>query len=791
MKTTKLLAMSMALCLGATSAFGQVNSISLAGGDDCNNATPIPPSAVGIDGNGRVTCIVSDNFGANSSGSTPSCWDVNVSADVWFEFTVPAGPDTCWWTISTDNGINDFNTDMQLALLSSCGTIIACNEDLGTETESANTFSSGITQKLDPGVYYIQADVYGTTPGDTAKFSLTIFRNKRPVNSCISSAYSVDYGYDNFGNSFDGDGWFIYNPYTYAGPTDAEDASWDPTRTLITGTDDLLDIQGSNSDNVNDGTYRIYNDVWLKFTYNPNDPEALISVYPKNGWPRYGLEWFEGTPSFPLISGSCDTIISGLNRLGGSLPDGFLESGRQGDEAAGNFWDHPRVKFHPNSLDDNTFAQTIYLRVYQYTRAAADPANLAAPPSEGLFKVTFEKVVNCAASSGCGGDNDCCKGTALNDGCQDPGANVHVQLSGLSNAGMYGGLDAAGGGTVFPAGRDHEAATYNVANGTTRADHNCSGTEVITGGKTGIVNNNSILYWFTVEDAIQSVDISGIDTLLAVTINDSIVFVQNPLSPGDSIAIPSDEVSAVLALCSGITVSPGSNIPSGPLCPDSIVTVCGADVKFQFSNLNYCGVNGAGAEFFVVAVNPDAQAQQCANPTGAGNGNVVASFGELSTFQGSVCDTCLTMGPSAFYLPSGEYCLVIDGERGSLVDFDLDMWIDYNIPGTVIPCGTPCGTQTKSLTAPKANNFDKGVRPNYLAPHPAEGFTNFGFTTPVDGNVLYAITDINGRVVDSGNFAATEGENAHRFDVADLNTGLYVITLQINGVRTQVKLMKN
>jgi hypothetical protein len=783
MKTTKLIVMSMALCVGATSAFGQVEKIGvLYGGGQCANATTISTTDIGVDSDGKVTCIIAsnENAGLSAYAGANDCWLSDADNDVWFEFETSAGSDSSWWTISSDNGINDFDTDMQLALYEgSCATLtrVACSEDDG----DCNTLAAGFTVKLADGAkYFLQADIFGAD--NLGKFALTIVKNAPVINDCIDGALPIDDAYTALGNSYAGSGWFPYNNYVYG--NDSIEAADAPKWQEVLNVDNSgTGCQSAFSRTQNGG---LRHDVWFEFTYDEDNP-ALLSVYSKNGCNAYVMELF--TENTNYSEPSCNEDIDLLTPHGCSVQDGLPDHGDDEDWAKGDFTDHPRFNLQETTIKDG---ETVYVRVSQYLRVlVGDAAEAVAPPSEGYIKLVFEKESACLTSNGCGGDNECCKGKALNDGCQAPGANVHVQLSGLSNASMHGGIDAFAGGTALPDGRDHEAATYSVANGTTRADHNCSGTEIISGGKSLINNNNSILYRFTVEDAIQSVDISGIDTLLAVTINDSIVFVQNPLSPGDSIAIPSDEVSAVLALCSGITVSPGSNIPSGPLCPDSIVTVCGADVKFQFSNLNYCGVNGAGAEFFVVAVDTATTNAKCTNPTGIGNGNVVASFGELSTFQGSVCDTCLTMGPSAFYLPSGEYCLVIDGERGSLVDFNLDMWIDYNVPGTVIPCGTPCGAQTKSLTAPKANNFDNGVRPNYLAPHPAEGFTNFGFTTPVAGNVLYAITDINGRVVDSGNFAATEGENVHRFDVADLNTGLYVITLQINGVRTQVKLMKN
>ena len=796
MKTNRLLAIIMVCCMGVASAFAHPNKVTLAGGDDCASATPIPMSDIDIDGNGQVTCIISDNIGATSSGSTPACWAGAEDADVWFKFVPKC---TGWWTISTDNGINDFGEDTQLALRdSSCGgATIACNEDLGAETESNNGLAAGFTVFLDSGkCYFLQVDIFGTTQG---KFALTIFKNKKPKNSCIDYAYTVDDAYDNFGDCFHANGWFIYNPYTYSGPTTAEDSAWDPCRTLITfNTLDNIASNGCNSDQAVDANNnRIYNDVWLKFTYTAGDPASWINIYPKNGWPRYGVELFTGTPG---TSPNCDTISSGLTRIGCSLPDGFLESGRDArDRAEGNFFDHPRVEFDPVGAG-LTGGETIYLRVYQYTRLlVGDTSNTIATPSEGLFKVAFEVAGdnengNCTANHK-GVDHSCCAGitnitpgscrTGHQDPCEDEGEFLN-----LCNAGMNGGLSAAEGSTARPAGRANEPGTYQYDGVTTvsTGNGNCEdSSQVNVISAFSLFNNNSAYYRFDVCSTYTAeTNIDQLDELFAVTL-------YNPLDE----TFEDTVLFASILTCQGITaggleplvpavvVGPILGGLTGLLGDCCAPTSCEPRTTFCFKNLDYCGVNGATFEAYIVPA--DASCDD----------DVANAIALAAALPESACDECLCFRPTQPLAP-GAYDLVVDGESGSLVKFDLEVKTEWVIPGTTVCC-EECDTGILNV-AKKDNTvqngltngdpFDHAIRPKYLAPSPAQDYVDFGYTSPVEGTVQFTIVDLNGKAMQEGTFNAIEGENKHRFNVESLSSGMYVVRMRINGMETQMKLMK-
>ena len=770
--------------------FGLAQSVMIAPGDNCSGAVDIS-AYIGLNDN-KATCIIGDNFQGTSSGSSPSCWASSEDADVWYKFTVPGtSADTAYWNISMDNGINDFGEDTQLALWDACGgTIMACNEDLGDSTE-ANTLAAGFNVLLVGGkTYYLQVDIFGTVQGKTA---LSVLKNHRkPENDCILDAISLDNLYCNLTppSTFISKGWYIYNLPDVPGV----DNDPKPDHVTMANGPNNHDADGATSNNtmaaaLGSNNRRFYFDVWFKMHYDTTKCDVLFSVIPKNAEPWLGIEVWRDTDAAAAVKKNKATleIKGGIERVGWALPlfplPGVVpESGTGPGEASSNN-KYPRINLRKlEDLGKISHCDTLYFRIYQYNELGQD-GNGIGRPGNGKFKVRFEKVDSCGIARTYGGDHYCCLGPKLNKGCDDPGTNFCAWFYNLSNAGMNGGVNAIGGSTSTPLGSAFEPGSFTVLNGTTRADHNCTGNEVITGGKIQIPNNNSVFFPFSVGDAVRVVDISGIDTLLSVTINDSTIFV-----PGVG-PIPSEDISAVIALCSGVTVDV-LNIGSGLFCPDSIVTTCGADVLLTFNKLRYDGINGAGAEFFVIRLD----SADCSGGSAVGEKEVVAAFGELSTFEGAVCDTCISMGPSSFYLPSGDYALVVDGEDGALVNFDLQLCINYFIPGTIIPCGIECSGNMQqkagnTLKPARTSLFDLGIRPTFLAPQPAGEYTDFGFTAAANGMVVFRIINLEGRVMDSGSFEVTEGENIHRFDVSMLNSGMYVLSLELNGVRTEVRMV--
>ena len=293
-------------------------------------------------------------------------------------------------------------------------------------------------------------------------------------------------------------------------------------------------------------------------------------------------------------------------------------------------------------------------------------------------------------------------------------------------------------------------------------------------------NNNSIYCRFSVADTLSTFNPSDFSEILRVTVP-----IDDDLDP---LNVLPQEVQVILDLCDGVTVNPGGiQIPPGGtgVCSQPITTVCGADVSFKFSNLEYCGPNGSVAEFYVVPAND--------NCTGASRGSVAAAFGELPD---NSCDGCLEMGPGSFYLPTGDYYLVVDGDAGSLVNFDLELNIEYFIPGTIIPCGlancNASGTKRNLVEELQTKKLSEiGFVPTAIAPNPAKDFVNISYNAGVDGQVYYTVTNMTGQVVSEGGFGVTEGEGMQQISTSDLAPGMYAFTMILDGVRTQFKLMKD
>ncbi|MFT6844099.1 MAG: hypothetical protein ACJAUV_000270 [Flavobacteriales bacterium] len=772
MKTTKLIAMSMALCLGATSAFGQVKKIGvLYGGDECSNAKVIPTDSIGVDSIGKVTCFIASNEKAKFSvyAGANDCWLSDADNDVWFEFTTPGTTsDTSYYTISSDNGVGIFDVDMQLALYDDCsGTRLACSEDDG----DCNTLAAGFTVKLAGATrYYLQADIFGAD--NFGKFALTIFENAPPINDCFLSPVSIQDGYDNLGaKNFNGTGWFVYNNYAYLDA--AFDSANAPTWQSVTGHDGLgVGCNSAFSENTLGG---LRHDVWFKFTYDPDEP-ALLNLYSKHDCNAYVMEAFTSSGT-----NDCNSASLNLDFLGCSVQDGLASNGDLAvDWAIGDFLNHPRLNLD-GFKDDLTGSTDIYIRVFQYTRVLVGDPNgeTEAPPSEGLIKFAFERYTNDdLAADSCGVNTACIATTELNAGCDSAGFNFSKTFTNLSNANSRGGLSAIEGTTDASSadGRANEATEFVVANGTTRAEFNCDSTLLITGGKV-LYNNNSSYYRFSVGDTIDTVVLSDYEEILRVDV---------PL-PDNPVA---QSVQVILDLCDGLSVGTNNDppivtLPPGGLgvCDQGLTTVCGADVSFRFSNLNYCGPNGAVAVFYVVPANDTCTDQS--------RSTVAAAFGELPD---NSCDTCLFMGPSSFYLPSGDYYLVVDGDDGSLVNFDLEFNIEYFIPGTVIPCGFTCGStgtkRTLSEDLATKKLADIGFVPTTISPQPAENFINIAYNAGKEGMVQYTVVNMTGQTIDQGSFAVNEGEGVKQFDTSDFAPGMYAYTMILDGVRTQFKLMK-
>jgi hypothetical protein len=83
------------------------------------------------------------------------------------------------------------------------------------------------------------------------------------------------------------------------------------------------------------------------------------------------------------------------------------------------------------------------------------------------------------------------------------------------------------------------------------------------------------------------------------------------------------------------------------------------------------------------------------------------------------------------------------------------------------------------------NNVSYGVMPN-----PNNGLFNLNITGLVNQKVNYSITDLSGRIVAEKQLNTTSGEYTTTINMTDAASGVYYLTLTIDGQRTTAKIMK-
>jgi hypothetical protein len=745
-KYLKTGALASAMLIGA-SAFASNAPVVVTPGDGCNSATTLTNAYFGQVGHETFTSYKSENTSVDGSESIqPSCWQTAADNSSWFTFQVPK---TGFYTITANTGKNALDEDTQIALWDGCGgDLLACSEDADDDCDGDN-FAAAVGFEAEVGEdYLLQIDIFGTTTGNFTFNILESGSATAPKNDNVIAAIGIGTEVSALSsNKTASAGWFMYGSPMFADSTGDLDTTFGPT------------YQGPPAACTNPAlTSGEVHDVWFKFTADGTE-DFLLSAFNKRGEVFFGLEVFLGNP---LTVGAS---------LGCSVGDGFgVTSGA--DEACGNFFDHPRVRVNPTS------AGVVYIRVYQFPRVAVGATNTLADACYGFFKLAFEQPANCGPMSAVYGgyDDSDCKGALTLTPSGVEGKDTILCFE-LSNAGMQGGLSVVQGSTCNTGGRVGEPGEFIVPGGSTIEYGDCDEDNgSIFADPQEYYNNNSVFYNFNVIEDVRVITLE--DTLFSVTLFDSIVVIPDPAG-GDDIAIPDQELVATISLCQEVLRTNLDGIETGPLPPplDQLCRVkasCGADVKFTFSNMNYSGVNGNTFEAFVVPVLP--------------NGDFGAPV--TSYFGGSpddACDDCWSMRSANFYLPEGDYCLVVDGEDGNIVEMDMCMDIQYLVPGTSISCA---GAASTTLPRRAVSMFEFGLKPTSIAPNPATNFTNVNFTVPAEGTVVYQMLDLNGRVVQEGSFVANEGNNVRNFNMEGQEAGLYMLNLTYDNYTTSIKLMK-
>ncbi|MDF2436084.1 MAG: hypothetical protein K0Q95_460, partial [Bacteroidota bacterium] len=114
---------------------------------------------------------------------------------------------------------------------------------------------------------------------------------------------------------------------------------------------------------------------------------------------------------------------------------------------------------------------------------------------------------------------------------------------------------------------------------------------------------------------------------------------------------------------------------------------CQATVTIKFSNITYAGTNGNVMQVQVM--------------------NAPCSGGASAVMAGTSADPCFEMRSASGTLPNGTYYIIVDGQDGQLMQYDLNLLINYGgigcTPATAPPAptavnGSRCGPGTVALS---------------------------------------------------------------------------------------------
>lgn len=531
-------------------------------------------------------------------------------------------------------------------------------------------------------------------------------------------------------------------------------------------------------------------DVWFTYNYD-SDAANLICLYAALPGAAYGMQIFTASGTV----NSCN--FNGLNHLACSAPDGLGKSGGVlNDWARGDLKQYARLSLNHLNLNDG---DQVYLRVYPLLN---DPLSLSAG-----FRIRLEHAAQASLSS-CDDLSHNNRGALQDPLIDDPevGMDFYEEYQQLSNGGFRGGLGLLQGSTAKPTGNQDEPGQFVIPAGSTYQTNGCGQTQNLQPPVGQYFdNNNSAFYAFSVNQSQRVVPLP--DTLFSfgimgggggptVTPLDSPVR-PLPFQPGDTADvpyIPSDDWMITIASCSGVSLdtikqdlghgdSPGVGffVPTG-YC-DSVVATCGADVMIRLKNMKMHGILGQNMEMAVV---PAPALNQGLDGMGE---PTYAYFGGVSQ---SYCQGPYELRSSSFYLPPGDYYIVVDGEDGLASSYDLDLNIQYRVPGTNISCanGRPISPQYRNISTPNVNSlFQWGVLPEAVYPLPANNQLNVRFKVPSTDDVLARVVDMYGQEVYREIIEANEGENLWSLPTHHLKAGGYQIIFEYRGLVTTVKSM--
>lgn len=710
--------------------------------DDCANAALLNEGPNCLKGSTVLATIAPSVTPEPDPSTGPNaCWQSARNATVWYYFTVS---NSAVYTISTDNGINNLGEDMQLALYKSTsgctfdntfngGKGFFCSEDQ-QDPDNGNALAGEISANLAPGTYYVQVDQFGAGQGD---FCITLTANLRPTNDKVTAPIDITASITAISASSPVNS----TAYIYNAPSDTLTPAIDdgPTRddlSLLTSIPVGANCNGSTAGET------FYYGIWYKFTKSASTPKTYLNVFPSNGANYYVATLFKDN--------GVDTIattgeVIGLDYIACSAGDNGLvnNGGGTNDESNRNINGHPRLGL--DSLANGTY----YVLVNQYPRVTVGPTGpgTIAQPSDGIINLVIEaapvagKSIDTRTADACNNAGEI--------GCATELGNFSTSLTGLTNAGLSGNITVAQNGrSATPKANEPVDFVFNGGSGTYQ--ENCTGPNLI-GAAIERFNNNSGVYKFTLNGAVsQATNIP--DTLLSVTVNDTIIVI-------DTIEVISPLGPRTITIVDTII----NQLPAAP---------CAADVRITLDNITNKGVNGALAEIFIIP------ADNCA-------GNAAAVMGAETT---SNWDECLSISTSAGALPPGTYYIWVDGGDGQVLTYDLNLDINYFVPGTIVGCGIVCSSSPKTTTVRtvKAPGFILAA----IHPMPVSNSMFVDYKLDKSAPVTVYVYDMSGRLVHSQQAGGNTGMNSLEIETSSLAEGMYIINLHADGQSIRSKFTK-
>ncbi len=81
---------------------------------------------------------------------------------------------------------------------------------------------------------------------------------------------------------------------------------------------------------------------------------------------------------------------------------------------------------------------------------------------------------------------------------------------------------------------------------------------------------------------------------------------------------------------------------------------------------------------------------------------------------------------------------------------------------------------------------------NSISPNPTSNYVDIALRPEFDSQITYNIMDATGKTVKTLVFSAVENTlNTHTLDILELNTGLYLVSIQGGGINQNTKIFKN